>query len=91
MINSDLSVQTTGTSALLKEQSISSGIRLVYAPKFSRLLSPKTWRVKVFRLAREVKNLRAGTKKFWRLFSLKKAPESEHFWFVMLIQLLGDF
>ncbi|WP_160224181.1 DUF1661 domain-containing protein [Porphyromonas gulae] len=32
-------------------------------------------------MAREAKNLRAGTKNFWFVFSGKYAPQSAHLWF----------
>nr|WP_080732325.1 DUF1661 domain-containing protein [Porphyromonas gulae] len=37
----------------------------------------KTWRVKFFAVAREVKNSRATAKKISRRFSRKDAPQSE--------------
>ncbi|WP_080733537.1 DUF1661 domain-containing protein [Porphyromonas gulae] len=33
-------------------------------------------------MVRELKNSRATTKKFSRHFLRKRAPQSEHFWFV---------
>ncbi|MCE8183086.1 DUF1661 domain-containing protein [Porphyromonas gingivalis] len=56
----------------------------IYVPEFSSLLSDKMWRVKFFVLAREVKNLRAITKKISRHFCRKHERQSEHFSLVIL-------
>ena len=45
----------------------------------------KTWREKVFVLAREEKISRAGTKKFWRDFLEKHAHKISELWFVKSI------
>ena len=50
--------------------------------KFSRLLLPKTWRVIFLFLARQTKNSRAGTKKFWFHFLEKQGREMSEFWSV---------
>ena len=50
--------------------------------KFSRLLLQKTWRVIFLFLARQTKNSRAGTKKFWFHFSEKQGREMSEFWSV---------
>ncbi|WP_304295773.1 DUF1661 domain-containing protein [Porphyromonas gulae] len=41
-------------------------------------------------MVRELKNSRATTKKFSRHFLRKRAPQSEHFWFVFPCQQVTD-
>ncbi|WP_304298462.1 DUF1661 domain-containing protein [Porphyromonas gulae] len=43
----------------------------------------KTWREKIFVVARKFFASRATTKKFLRHFYRKHAPQSEHFWFTI--------
>ncbi|WP_161781175.1 DUF1661 domain-containing protein [Porphyromonas gulae] len=60
-------MQISSINATLRQQSsLRSGIVSLYVPK---------------NVAREAKNLRAGTKNFWFVFSGKYAPQSAHLWF----------
>ncbi|PDP76136.1 hypothetical protein CLI79_00790 [Porphyromonas gingivalis] len=58
------------------------GENRVYARELFHPTPLKTWREIFFVLAREGKNLRAGTKNFWFVFSGKHAPQSAHLRFV---------
>ncbi|WP_394797955.1 DUF1661 domain-containing protein [Porphyromonas gingivalis] len=46
------------------------------------MLLQKTWRVIFLFLARQTKNSRAGTKKFWFHFLEKQGREMSEFWSV---------
>nr|WP_196247336.1 DUF1661 domain-containing protein [Porphyromonas sp. COT-052 OH4946] len=52
---------------------------LFYARDFLCVWHPKTWFAKIFVLAREVKILRAGTKKISRAFSRFYGRQFHHF------------